>query len=145
MQHGEYEGRNSGVLRMKIFDANIPTAKDIILELIGKVDKVEQSPKELNAWLTVNLGTDIFGAWVAIENDEPAGVLTCEIVEQTVAPKVYISFWYPIDTSVGKRLLEKCEQWAKAKDMHKLIFYTHSKKQVYGFAPERVIMSKELE
>jgi len=151
MRYGEYEGQDSGVLTMKIFNANIPTAKEIILELIAKIDKVERTPREIDAWLILNLGTDIFGAWVAIENDEPVGVLTCEVVEQETDPKVFISFCYcepNLKANCCKKLLTKCEEWAKAANVKKLMFYTKRSyrtfEKKYGFKLQKSILEKEL-
>ena len=126
---------------MRILDANTltPDVKELLLELIGSA---EQSPEEIKVWLTLNLGTDVFGAWIAIDDDEePAGVLTCEVVEQATEPKVFISFWEPR----LKELLEKCEQWSKEKNISKLIYHTKSAKRINGFKLERAVMIKEIE
>jgi len=113
---------------VRILNANIPTAenRELILGLILKIPKLDWAREQLDVWLKLNLGTDIFGAWVVIDEDEPVGVLTCEVIEQMTEPKVYISFWNPR----SKELLDKCEDWARERKITKLIFYAKSTKSV---------------
>jgi len=123
--------------------------KEIILDLIGKIKKVDKPRRELNAWLLVNLGTDIFNAWTVFDEDKTNGLLTCEIVEQFIDPKVFISFVYiEPDTDCGQELLDKCEQWAESIGVKKLMFYTKRNyrgfERKYKFKLLRTVMVKEL-
>lgn len=126
---------------MKIQDANSLEYKNTILDLIAEIPKLDSTKDQLDVWLNLNLGTDIFGAWLAIdEQDEPVGVLTCEVIDQDIEPKVYISAWHP----QALELLEQCEEWTSSKSIKKLVYYTKSTKRLLGFKPERVVMVKEL-
>jgi hypothetical protein len=128
---------------MKILNANklTPDIKELVLELICKTCSIEQSPEELKTWLTLGLGTDIFGAWITVdEDDEPAGVLTCEIVDQETEPKVFISFFNPH----VKELLARCEEWARSKNIKTLIYYNKRAVEFLGFAPVKTLMQKEI-
>lgn len=138
---------------MRILDANTltPDIKELLLELISKIEKVEQSPKELKVWLALNLGTDIFGAWIVIDdNEEPVGVLTCEIIEQNIEPRVFISFcWVRPDLDYFSDLLAKCEKWTKEKGIKKMLTYTKRRnwrglEKKYGFNLQKIILTKEL-
>lgn len=128
---------------MRVLEANIPTTenRELVLDLILKIPKLDSSREQLDVWLKLNLGTDIFGAWLAIEEDEPVGVLTCEIIEQNIDPKAYLSFWSPR----LKELLDKCEEWAKQREINKLVFYTKSTKRILGFKTERIVMTKDIQ
>lgn len=138
---------------MRIIEANNLKYKDVILDLIIKhIKKLDWTKQQLEAWLKINLGTDIFGAWLVLDEqkrDEPVGVLTCEIVEQEVLPRVFISFCYVRpDLDYCSELLERCENWAKEKRIEKLFFYTKRSyrtfEKKYGFKLERTTLSKEL-
>lgn len=134
---------------MKILDSNNLKYKDTILSLILKIPKLDWSKEQLDVWLKLNLGTDIFGAWLAIDEDEPIGVLTCEVIDQNIEPKVFISACYvKQELDCAKDLLEKCEDWTKEKKLKKLLFTTKRKfrgfERKFGFKLERVILSKEL-
>jgi len=122
--------------------------KEIILDLIGKIKKVDKSRQEINVWLMVNLGTDIFDAWISFNENRPTGLLTCEIVEQRTDPTGYISFIEP-DTDFDSELLSKCEQWAKSIGVKKLMFYMKRNyrgfEKKYKFRLLRTVMVKELE
>lgn len=108
---------------MNIENANTLKAKKTLLSLIQKVNG-EYTPEHLNYWLILSLGTNVFGAWIAYEKEQPIGMIVCEVVEPH-DPKVYIAFNYvKPGVSVNDKLLEKVENWAKEKGIHKLIFYT---------------------
>lgn len=139
---------------MEIINANNLKFKDAILDLILKIKKLDWSRQQLDAWLIVNLGTDVFGAWLVLDEqkeDEPIGVLTCEVVEQLLDPKVYISFCYvkpDLDGYAGE-LLKRCEEWAKRINVKKLLVTT-TKRNYRGFEHEhnfkfqRTVLSKEI-
>lgn len=134
---------------MNIIDANIPEYKDAILELILKIPKLDWSKEQLDVWLKLNLGTDIFGAWLAVDEEEPVGVLTCEVIDQNIEPKVFISACYVKQGfDYAKNLLDKCEIWTKDKKLNKLLFTTKRKyrgfERKFNFKLERVILSKEI-
>lgn len=138
---------------MKIIEANISTTENrkLILELILKIPKLDWTEEQLDTWLKLNLGTDIFGAWLAIDEDVPVGVLTCEVIDQTIDPKVLISFCYvkPKLKGYADILLAKCEEWAKRLNIKKLLVTT-TKRNFRGFEREhnfkfqRAILVKEL-
>lgn len=99
----------------------------------------------LEQWLNVSIGTEVFNVWIAYE-DEPIGIITAEIVEE-FEPTVFIGFCNskPKATSL---LLEKVEEWAKSKDIHKLLFHTQRNPlpfvKKYGFDIRKVEMTKEI-
>jgi hypothetical protein len=106
---------------MPIIDANTPRAEQ---EILGILDKMGADMATVAGWLKFSLGTDVFGAWLAVHDDKPVGLLLCELVEPN-DPKVYIAFYYARPCSkVNGELLEHAHNWAKAKAATKLIFYT---------------------
>lgn len=138
---------------MKILEANIPTAENrkLILELILKIPKLDWTLEQLDVWLKLNLGTDTFGAWIAIDEDEPVGVLTCEIIDQAIEPKVLISFCYvkPKLKGYADMLLAKCEEWTKRINIKKLLVTTPKRnyrgfEREHGFKLQRCILAKEI-
>jgi len=136
---------------MEIINANQLKYKDEILSLILKIKKLDWAKEQLNGWLLLNLGTDIFNVWLVVDEDKPVGVLTAEVVEQESDPKVYISFCYVEPKLKGSvdRLLSKCEEWAKRINVKKLLVTT-TKRNYRGFEKEhsfklqRSILAKEI-
>lgn len=135
---------------MKILEVNDLKYKDIILDLIVEIPKLDWSREQLSTWLVLNLGTDVFNSWLAIdEQDKPVGVLTCEVIDQNIEPKVYISACYVKQGfDYASNLLCECESWTKDKKIKKVICTTKRKyrgfERKFGFKLERVILSKEL-
>ena len=132
---------------MKILNANSLSAKDTLMELIGKID-TPRTEAEINGWLTFNLGTDMFNAWIAIEKDEPVGMITAEIVNAE-GPTTYIAFNYmKAGTAGNEELVEKVEEWAKKMDTNKILFYTKRSPRTfikkYGFSLVQSVLRKDI-
>ena len=108
-----------------------------------------EAPKgQLDLWLTLNLGTEILGAWIAYENDKAIGFIICEIVEPE-NPKTYISFnWVKPGISVNSELLAEVEKWSREKDIHTLVCFTKKSPVTYikkhGFNLVRSVLDKEV-
>lgn len=129
-----------------IIDANSLDAKQDILNLISNL-KPEWTEEQLGQWLSLNLGTDKFGAWIDME-EGPVGVVLVEEVELS-GPKAYISFnWYKKGKSGNEELVKKAEQWAKERDLTTMIFYTKRSPTTfikkYGYELVRAVLKKEL-
>lgn len=131
---------------MEIINANTLKAKGDLMALIEKTNGT--LPKEIiDQWLTYNLGTDVFGAWIAVEK-ELVGMVLCELVEPH-DPKIYIAFNYQKDgVDANAELFKRVEQWAKEKDIHKLIIYAKHHPQTYikkhGFRLVQTVLDKEI-
>lgn len=130
-----------------IINANEIEAKDDILDMLDKIDGKNQDRIFLDQWLSINLGTDNFGAWIDMD-EEPIGVLLVEKVELD-GPKAYISFnWYKKGVSGNEKLVEKAEQWARDRELKTMIFYTKRSPQTfikkYGYELVRAVLKKEL-
>ncbi|MHC4621506.1 MAG: GNAT family N-acetyltransferase [Planctomycetota bacterium] len=132
---------------MRIVNANTIKAKEDITGLIAKAG-AEQSPEAIDMWLSSFLGTDVFGAWLAFdEKDVPVGLLVCEMIDNP--PAAYISFYYKKPgTTFNGEMMNKAEEWAKGKDLHKLILYCEKSPMTlikkYGFKLVRHILDKEI-
>lgn len=123
------------------------SAKETLMELIAKIE-TPRTVGEINGWLTFNLGTDMFNAWIAIEKDEPVGVITAEIVNAE-GPTTYIAFNYMKPaTSGNEELVEKVEEWAKEMDTNKILFYTKRSPMTfikkYGFSLVQSVLKKDI-
>lgn len=132
---------------MDIINANNLKNKEQIKELILKTFP-PNSEQQIGAWLDFNLGTDVFGAWITYEENEPIGFVTCEIVEP-YNPKAFIAFAYmKPGKKGGQEMLLKIEDWAKEKDIHKLLFHTRRSPRAfvrkYGFTLSKSILEKEI-
>lgn len=130
-----------------IIDANTLDAKEDILSMLDKIEHKNQDRNFLDGWLTLNLGTDNFGAWIDMDT-EPIGVILAEKVELD-GPKCYISFnWYKKGLSGNEKLVERAEQWAKERDLKTMIFYTKRSPvtfiKKYGYELVRAVLKKEL-
>jgi len=132
-----------------IVDANAPEAKEDIKNLTQKIKDLDQTPEQMDLWLTMNLGTETFGAWLAIEEDEPVGVLTAELQTNPMFPAfvliqgVYVDPEYP---TVCQELVDAVSKWAGKNKVEKLYFATRRKPKgftrKYGFEQERILLSK---
>ena len=137
---------------MNILEANSLEYRDTILDLIAEIPKLDWSREQLDVWLILNLGTDVFNSWLAIdEQDKPVGVLACEVIEQNIEPKVYISFCYvkPKFKKCADMLLDKCEEWAKRINVKKLLVSTTKRnyrgfEREHGFKFQRVVLAKDI-
>lgn len=125
---------------MKIVDANSLKNKSQILNLL----KNENSSIEgLDNWLKFNLGTDVFGAWIAYEKDKPAGILLCE-VNGLRRDSVFISFLW--GRQAYKPLIQIAEAWAKEKGINNIVYYSKNRRtaEKYGFKFIASVMTKEI-
>jgi len=132
---------------MRIINANNLKDKEQIKELIAKTNP-PNSEQTIDVWLDFNLGTDVFGAWIVYEEDEAVGLVTCEIVEP-YDPKAFIAFAYmKSGEKGGLEMLVRVEDWAKEKDIHKLLFHTRRSPRAfikkYGFVLSKSILEKEI-
>ena len=132
---------------MKVVKANSLSAKDMLMTLISKVGS-PRTAAEISVWLTMNLGTDLFNAWIAIDNNEPVGVMTAEVVNAE-GPTVYIAFNYMKPGTAGNHeLVQRVEDWAKAMEVNKLLFYTKRSPvtfiKKYGFELVQSVLKKDI-
>jgi len=126
---------------MKIVNANMLEAKDDLLAMVLKTEP-SQIKERVIEWLVLNLGTDLFGAWLAFEDDEIVGMLIIETVANDVA---YLSFDWTKNGDI-KGLLEKAERWAKDLGLRKMIKYTRRPDTYtkYGWSIFQTVLTKEL-
>ncbi|KKK57710.1 hypothetical protein LCGC14_3051740 [marine sediment metagenome] len=132
---------------MKIINANTLSAKDVLLETILKI-KTSHESKTIDRWLTFNLGTDLFNAWIMYEKDEPVGIITGEVVNSE-GQAVFIAFNYIKPGMLGNQeLLQKVENWAKKMDVNRLLFYTKRSPMTfikkYGFELVQSVLRKDI-
>lgn len=132
---------------MRILNANTLSSKEMLMELIGKIES-PRTVAEINNWLTLNLGTDLFNAWIAIEKDEPVGMVTAEVVNAE-GPTTYIAFNYMrAGTKGNEELVEKVEEWAKKMETTKILFYTKRSPMTfiksYGFQLVQSVLKKDI-
>lgn len=133
---------------MKIINANTLSAKDTLIEIITNIDDSFDS-NTINTWLAFNLGTDLFNAFIAFEDDEPIGMITAEVINAK-GPAIYISYNYAKQGySVYGKLLEQIEKWAKGLDIKRLIFYTKKNPSTFikkfGFSLIRSVLEKDIQ
>lgn len=117
------------------------------MELIAKIE-TPRTEAEINAWLIFNLGTDLFNAWIAIEKDEPVGMITAEIVNAE-GPTTFIAFNYiKAGTAGNEELVQRVEEWAKKMETNKLLFYTKRSPMTfikkYGFSLVQSVIKKDI-
>lgn len=132
---------------MRIINVNSLKDKEQIKELIAKTNP-PNSQQQIDIWLDFNLGTDVFNAWIAYKEDEAIGLIVCEIVEP-FNPKVFIAFnYFKVATKGNDELLKKVEDWAKERDMHKLVFHTKHNPNTfikkYDWKLTKTILEKEI-
>ena len=128
----------------RIVNANSLTARDVLLETIFKIGstKTEWETKE---WLTLNLGTELFGVWLMFDDGDVIGLLTTEVIHDNSA---FVSMdWVRGGISKGG-LLEKAEQWANKLGLKKMIKYTNKSPTTYinkfGWTVWQTVLVKEL-
>jgi hypothetical protein len=127
---------------MKIINANTIKAKEDILDLIA----ANGDRASLDNWLTFNLGTDVFGAWLVVK-DEPIGVLLCEI-NGMQGDQAWISFLIlPKGIHAYEGLLSKADSWAQEKGIRNFIFYSKNRKTAerHGFKFITSVFTKEID
>ena len=117
---------------------------------MGLIEKIDspQTKEAIDMWLTFSLGTDLFAAWLAYDEDEPAGMITGEVVNAD-GPTVFIAFNYvKPGVSVNGELVQKIEVWAKSMGANKLLFYTKKSPvtfiKKYGFELVQSVLKKEI-
>jgi hypothetical protein len=128
---------------MEIVNANTLDAKDVLLEMILKTNP-SPTREQIEEWLLLNLGTDLFGAWLTYDKNEVVGMLVAETV---MGDSAYLGFeWMKAGVS-KKELLDKAEQWAKDLGLVKMIRYTNKSPATYkkfGWSVFQTVLVKEL-
>ncbi len=132
---------------MRILNANTLSSKDTLMDLIGRI-KTPRTNEEIENWLTFSLGTDLFNAWIAVEKDEPVGMITAEVVSAE-GPTTYIAFNYmKVGVSGNEELVQKVEDWAKKMETDKILFYTKRSPRTfiksYGFELVQSVIKKDI-
>jgi len=129
---------------MGIVNANTLTAKD---ELMGLIEELGSSKtkEETEQWLKINLGTDLFCAWLMFDEDEATGMLLAEVVESDTA---FLAMDW-VKNGLGKEdLLQKLELWANGLGLKKLIKYTNKSPTTFikkhGWSVWQTVLVKEL-
>lgn len=129
---------------MVIVNANTLKAKDVLMEVILKTGS-SKTKEQTEEWLLLNLGTDLFSAWLAYDKDEVVGMLMAEVVMDDSA---YIAFDWIKNGLSKERLLKKIEQWAKKLGLKKMIKYTDKSPLTYvkkfGWSVWQTVLIKEL-
>lgn len=129
---------------MKIVNANTLAAKDVLLETILKTIP-DKTREQVDEWLLLNLGTDLFGAWLAYDEDEVVGMLAAETVMDDFA---YIAFDWVKSGISKEELLNKAEQWTKNLGLKKMVKYTNKSPTTYikkfGWSVWQTVLIKEL-
>ncbi|MFA5382221.1 MAG: GNAT family N-acetyltransferase [Candidatus Micrarchaeia archaeon] len=140
---------------MNIINANNLKFKPALLNLLKKMpNKVKDYPVEDYAnWLDKNLGNENFGVWFAF-HQIPVGLITCEIIDTKNDKYVFVSFWYVLESikneDVAGDLFRHVEEWAKSKDIHRIVGETIRLSGVrafmkkYNIKVEKIILSKEI-
>jgi hypothetical protein len=129
---------------MTIVNANVLSAKDDILNKLLSlgVNKPEQNTDE---WLMINLGTDMFGAWLSYDEDEIVGMLLVEVIEGNMG---YVAVDWVKNGLSKNGMFEKAEKWAKDLGLDKLIKYTDKDTTTFvkkfGWSVWQTVLIKEL-
>ena len=131
---------------MKIINANTLEAKEEILGLLKKSNP-NDSQAILNEWLTLSLGTEVFGVWLAVNKDKVVGFCVCELQIEDV-PIVFVPYVWISDNSAYKLLIEKIENWTKEKEAVKIKLLTNRSFKTltnkYGYVFVQAALTKEL-
>jgi len=131
---------------MRIINANTLSAKDDLMAMIARI-KSSRTEDEINMWLTLSLGTELFNAWIAVE-EEPVGMIMAEIVN-AAGPTTYIAFnWFKPGVVGNEELVGRVEDWAKKMETNKMLFYTKRSPQTfikkYGFELVQSVLKKDI-
>jgi len=132
---------------MRIIKANTLQAREDLLGMIGNIP-TDTPIEAIKTWLTLNLGTDMFSVFMAIDGDDIVGFITGEAV-MPHDPAVFIAFNYvKPGFDINKDLVEHIETWAKGLGIYKLLFYTKRSPKTfikkYGFHLVQSVLAKEL-
>jgi len=116
-------------------------------ELMGLIEKLGSSrtEKETREWLTLNLGTDLFCAWMMVDESEPVGLL---IAERLPGDAAFLAMDWVKNGLSKEGLLEKLEVWARNLGLKKLIKYTNKSPTTFikkhGWSVWQTVLVKEL-
>ena len=128
---------------MRIINANTLEAKEELLGVIEHAGPVE-SKEWLDAWLKTNLGTEVFGAWLAVK-DEPVGFIICEMLWEDTA-KTFVPYLWVRDTKAYGPLLDKVEKWAKERNATEIKLFTNKSHRTlvdkYNYVMVRTALKK---
>ncbi len=128
----------------KLVNANTLTAKNELMVLIEKLGST-RTKQETNEWLTLNLGTDLFCAWIVFDNNKATGLLLAEAIENDSA---FVAMDWAKGGTGKEGLLEKLELWAKNLGLKKLIKYTNKSPTTFikkhGWSVWQTVLVKEL-
>jgi hypothetical protein len=129
---------------MTTVNANMIAAKDDLLELILKLGS-SKTPEQTEQWLALNLGTDLFGAWVTYDEDEIVGLIVAEVTPDN---SVYIAMDWVKNGLSNEELLLEAEEWAKELGLNRMIKYTNKSPATYikkyGWSVWQTVLVKEL-
>ena len=131
-------------MEKRIVNANSLAAKEVLLETILKLGS-SKTKEETNEWLTLNLGTELFGVWLLYEEYEVSGMLIAE----TIFPdSAYVAMdWTKAGVS-KEGLLQKLEEWSRKLGLKKMIRYTNKSPTTfikkYGWSVWQTVLVKEL-
>ncbi len=131
-------------MEKRIVNANTLAAKD---ELLAKIKELgsTKTEAETKEWLTLNLGTELFGAWLTYDEGEIIGLLIAEVAMEDSA---YIAFDWVKKGMSKEGLLDKAEKWAKNLGLKKMIKYTNKSPATYinkfGWSVWQTVLVKEL-
>lgn len=129
---------------MKLVNANTLTAKDALMGIIEKLGS-SKTKEETEEWLKINLGTELFCAWLMFDEDETTGLLLAEVIHRDSA---FVAMDW-VKNGLGKEaMLEKLEIWAKDLGLKKLIKYTNKSPTTFikkhGWSVWQTVLVKEL-
>jgi len=128
---------------MKIVNVNTLRAYEELLNTLALITDKE----DLGAYLMVNLGTDVFGAWFAVDEDNVVGVCVVEAVDLTLDPKMFMAYLWTDKDHTPEQLVEHADAWGRKRKLRKAVLYSnrnYKKYQNYGFSLKRTVMEKEL-
>ncbi len=128
-----------------IVNANSLEAKDELMSIIAKIHTLQKTDEQVEQWLLLNLGTDLFGVWLLFDEADPVGVVISEVTNDGDA---YIAFEWT-KSGVGKEgLLDRVERWAKKLEIGRLVKYTTKSPTTYikkfGWSVWQTVLVKEL-
>ena len=131
-------------MEKKIVNANSLSAKEDLLGMILNTNP-HKTEEQINQWLRFNLGTDLFGAWIMLDNDEQVAMITAETIADDSA---YIAFDWAKGGVSKEGLLKKVETWARDLGLKKMIKYTNKSPTTYikkfGWSVWQTVLVKEL-
>ncbi len=131
-------------MEKRIVDGNSLSAKGALMGLIEKLGSTK-TKEQTEKWLTLNLGTDLFGAWMMFDEDEIIGLLIAEAVGNDSA---FVAMDWVKKGMSKTGLLEKAEAWARNLDLKKLIKYTNKSPTTFikkhGWSVWQTVLIKEL-